>query len=241
MPAVHDDERDEHNGGRNEPERRGALPVENGDDEDGDDVVGHGERAQEHADAVGHAVAQKRHDAERERDVGGSGNAPAVSRVRVRRIEDEVDDDREEHAAERSYDGQQRLPDVRELAHRHLVLYLKAYEQEEHRHEDVVDNVGKRHLGRCLAEEKAHFGMPERIELIVERRVGDNEGDDGGQQHERRRLGRRVEQLDYPFVERLVSGDFLDEKRIFTGVFARIATRHMNPTVGLSAFWLICS
>lgn len=74
------------------------------------------------------------------------GHAPAHERLGVRRVEDEVDDYGGEHAAQRAENRQDGLADVGELAGRHLVLDLEADEQEEHGHEDVVDDVRKRHL-----------------------------------------------------------------------------------------------
>ena len=60
LRLVEPHERAGHKRGGAQPKRIGALPVEDGDGGDGDKVVGDGERREEHAHAVGHAVAQKR-------------------------------------------------------------------------------------------------------------------------------------------------------------------------------------
>ena len=123
--AVHHQQRHENRRREPEPEKRGTVPVEHRDDQDGDDVVGDGERREEHANAVGHAASQQRHDAEGEGDVGRSRNAPPLGRRRICSVENAVDDDRNRHAAERRDDGKRGLPDVRQLADSHLVFDLK--------------------------------------------------------------------------------------------------------------------
>ena len=60
LRLVEPHERAGHNRSGAQPKRIGALAVEDGDGGDGDQVVGDGERREEHAHAVGHAVAQKR-------------------------------------------------------------------------------------------------------------------------------------------------------------------------------------
>ena len=53
-----------------------ALTVEDGDGGDRDEVVGDGERREEHAHAVGHAIAQKRQHAQCEGNIGCHGDGP---------------------------------------------------------------------------------------------------------------------------------------------------------------------
>ena len=210
MAPVHYQQDHEHPRRAPQPEQRRAVAVEDGDDQDGDDVVGHGQRAQEHAHAVGHAVAQKRHDAEREGDVGGGRHAPSMRRVGVAAVERQVDEDRRHHAAASRHDGEQRLANVRQLAHRHLVLDLQAHQKEEHRHEDVVDDVRQRHFGFHAAEEDAHLGLPERKKALVGPRVRHHERNHGGQQHGAGGLGGRMRELDELAVPGLMAFHFLD-------------------------------
>ena len=71
------------------------------------------------------------------------------------------------HAADGRHDGQQSLADVRQLAHRQLVLHLQAHQQEKHGHEYVVDHMRQRHARERVAEEEARLGMPEFQERLV--------------------------------------------------------------------------
>ena len=128
MPPVHGNEHGEHHACGEQPRRRGALAVEDGDDQDGDYVICHGECGQEHAHAGRHAVAQKRKDTQRERDVGCRGHAPAAHGLRVSGVEHQVDGDRRQNAADRRQDGQHRLADVGQLAYRELVFHFQAHQ-----------------------------------------------------------------------------------------------------------------
>ena len=88
---------------RRTPGDAGTLAVADGQDHDGQDVVGDGEGLEEDLGLGGHAVAQKRHDAEGEGDVGGDGDGPAV---RSRRgVERQVDKGGRNHAADRGEHG----------------------------------------------------------------------------------------------------------------------------------------
>ena len=210
MPPVHGNEHGKHHARGEQPRRRGALPVEDGDDQDGDDVVGDGERGQEHAHAGRNAVAQKRQDAQRERDVGCRGHAPAAHGLRVCGVEHQVDGDRRQNAADRRHDGQQRLADVRQLAHRKLVLHFQAHQQEEHGHEHVVDHVRKRHLDDGFAEEEAHVRMPELQERLVRGGIGHDQRHHGRQQHGTCRLRGRMGQLDELLITMLMALHLFD-------------------------------
>ena len=59
LRLVEPHERAGHKRGGAQPKRIGALTVEDGDGGDGDEVVGDGERREEHAHAVGHADCPK--------------------------------------------------------------------------------------------------------------------------------------------------------------------------------------
>ena len=190
------------------------MAVEDGDHQDGDDIVGHGQRAQKHAHAAGNAVAQQSQDTQRERDVGGGGDAPALHGFGIRRVEHQVDADGGQHAADGSHDGQQRLADVRQLAHRQLVFHFQAHQQEEHSHEDVVDHVRQRHARERVAEEEARLGVPELQERLVRARVRHDERHDGRQQHDAGRLRRRVGELDEFPVSCLMTLHFVDENAL---------------------------
>lgn len=136
----------------------------------------------------------------------------------MRRVERQVDGDGREHAAQGAEDRQDCLADVGELAGRHLVLDLEAHEQEEHGHEDVVDDVRERHLTMEGADADGDLRMPELEEGTMRRRVGDDERDDGGKEHDRRGLGGRVRELD-ELAQTLVTTLHLgDEQPVWIGI-----------------------
>ena len=212
--AVERDEQRERDRGGEQPLERRRVTVEDRDDEDCDDVVGNGERREEHADARRDATAQKRHDAERERDVCRRRHAPPARGVRVAGVDGTVDDNRCEHAAHCRDDGEQGLTDVGELAHRHLVLDFEADEQEEQRHEDVVDDVHDAHRVCGIADDEADLEVGELEQHLVRRRVGEHERGDGGEEHDTGGLGRGMRERDYLLVARLVAVHLIDEQRV---------------------------
>ena len=162
MRFVERHERGRHECNRGEPERIGALAVKDGDGRDGDEVVGDGERGEEHAHARWHAVAQKRENAERERDVGGHGDRPSLDSAAA--VEECVDAGRDHHAADRREHGQERAARVLELAHAHLVFELDAHEQEEDRHKEVVHE----RLDRDRRGERAGAHAERRLENVMD-------------------------------------------------------------------------
>ena len=126
LRLVEPHERAGHKRGGAQPKRIGALTVENGDDGDGDEVVGDGERREEHAHAVGHTVAQKRQHAQCKGNIGCHGDGPAV--VRAGMVKDQVDAGGNDDAAHGRQHGEHGLARVLELANCHLVLKLNAHE-----------------------------------------------------------------------------------------------------------------
>ena len=137
LRLVEPHERAGHKRGGAQPKRIGALTVEDGDGGDGDEVVGDGERREEHAHAVGHAIAQKRQHAQRKGNIGCHGNGPTAAGASM--VEDQVDAGGNDDAAHGRQHGKHSLARVFELADRHLILELNAHQQKENRHEEVVD------------------------------------------------------------------------------------------------------
>ena len=76
-------------------------------------------------------------DAQRDRDVGGHGNAPTVAPSSAG-VERDVDERGHRHPTERGDHRQRRLARFRELALDELALDLEPDDEEEHRHQTVV-------------------------------------------------------------------------------------------------------
>lgn len=93
-----------------------------------------------------------------------------------------------EHAANGSAHWQDGLADVGKLPYRHLVLDFQAHQKEEHRHEHIVDDVGQRHFRMVGTEAHHNLGMPEFRERTMRSRVRHHQRNDGGQEHDARRL-----------------------------------------------------
>ena len=113
--------------------------IEDCDDDDGAEVIddrqGHQEQFQRHR----HAFAEQGQYAESEGDVGGGRNGPATQGRGVVAIEEPVDQRRHQHAADRRCAGQDDLRRLGQLAVEHFAFHFQADQQEEHRHQAVVD------------------------------------------------------------------------------------------------------
>ncbi len=96
-------------------------------------------RQQEYAQARRHAFAQQRDGGEGKSDVGGRGNGPAPQRRRIAAIDRHIDQRRHQHAPDGGDGRKRRLAPARQLPLDHLALDLAADDQEEQRHQPVVD------------------------------------------------------------------------------------------------------
>ena len=182
LRLVEPHERTGHKRGGAQPKRIGALTVEDGDGGDGDEVVGDGERREEHAHAVGHAVAQKRQHAQRKGNIGCHGNGPAV--VRAGMVKDQIDAGGNDDAAHGRQHGKHSLARVFELADRHFIFELNAHQQKENRHEEVVDEKLNGETGRKVAQTHIQRGLQKVMDGLVGIGVGANDGGDGGEDHD---------------------------------------------------------
>ena len=115
-----------------------AVGVEDGDDENRADVVDDGEGEEEDTELRGKETSQQREHAEREGDVGGEGNPPAAA-VLPRAVEGEEDEGGHDHPADGRHHGKRRLPRLAQLAMDDLSLDFEADNEEEDRHQAVVD------------------------------------------------------------------------------------------------------
>ncbi len=150
-------------------EKRGGHPeaaegelggVEEGDHQDRPQVVHDGHGGDEDLEGQGHAPPQESQDPQGEGDVRGHGDAPAVG-PRAAGVPQGVDRCRHQHPTHRRRQGEGRLPGLGELPHQDLALDLQAHDEEEDRHQPVVDpeeerlgdrEVGHRHVDRRLPE-----------------------------------------------------------------------------------------
>ncbi len=192
-PDRREAQADEH---AEEPNRDGQRrerdvgAVDGGDDEQRAQVVDHGQGEQEDPQARGAAGRRQRQQAERERRVGRHRGAPAV-RAPAAGVEGQVDGDGDEHAPEPGHDGQRQARAIAQLAEIELALGLQADDQEEERHEAVVDPLAQVGRERPVPEPDRELGRPHRLVGIRPRRVGPQQRGHGRDQQDDRaaRLG----------------------------------------------------
>ena len=100
------------------------------------------------------------------------------------RVEGEVDDRGNHHAAESGHRGEGGEAGIAELAVHYLPFDLQADHEEEHRHEAVLDDVLQILLEVIVAYRERHVGVPEVVVGVLPGRVDPHQGGHRGDQHE---------------------------------------------------------
>src|SRR5262249_9189949 len=138
-PDVERCQREYADGGESQREHGQRVGIEYRDDDDGGEVVDDRQREQEDLQRGRNPRPEQRQHRDGERDVGGGWYRPAAHGFRIAEIEGGVDERRRVHAAERGDAWQGRAIEARQLAGQHLALDLEADQEEEDRHQPVVD------------------------------------------------------------------------------------------------------
>jgi hypothetical protein len=113
--------------------------VEDGDDDDGEQVVDHRQGQQERTQRGRQVGGQHRQHRECERDVGGRGHGPAEQILRVAAGQVDPHEDRRgrQHAADRRQDRQGGAACIAQIAGDELALELQSDDEEEDRQQAV--------------------------------------------------------------------------------------------------------
>ena len=166
-----------------------VLGVDGRDHEQRHEVVDDDEREEPHAQARRPRRHQRKH-AEGEGRVGRHRGAPAVRRW-LSGVDRQVDEHRHGEAAERGQHRDRHAAPVAQLAQVELALGLEPDDQEEQRHEALVDPVAQVERERVVADPDREVGRPERLVGLPPGQVRpDQRGDRRGQERERAaRLG----------------------------------------------------
>ncbi len=180
-PAARNENEKQEDARAAERQDRDLLRVEEGDHQHGDQVVGDRQRGEEDLEPDRDALAEHGQNAEREGDVCRHGNAPAARPVGCR-VEHQKEKGRHDCATDGCTDWKNGLPRRGELAHDDLALDLETDDEEEDRHQAVVDPVAERHLERALAPGHSNVGVDELEVSVGPWRVGPDQRQNGARQ-----------------------------------------------------------
>ena len=160
-----------------------ASAVRDRDDGDPGQVVDDGEGEQVGADAIGQPAADQGERAEREGGVGRHRHAPAVL-GRPSGVEDQVDADGHDHAAQPGQERQRDPAPHPQLAHVELTPRLQPDDQEEQRHQPGVHELAQVDDHARAADQEGKLRRPE---LVVGRDadVRPDQGGHGGTRQDR--------------------------------------------------------
>ena len=145
-----------------EGQHRELAGVEHRDDHDRGEVVDHRDRGEEDLQRDRDPAAEHGEDAQREGDVGCRGNRPSVHRERVTAVHEGIDPRGNRDAADSRDEGQGDLGGRGKLTEEHLPLQLEADQQEEDRHQAVVDPEQERLLDHPFADADRAVGLEDR-------------------------------------------------------------------------------
>ena len=164
---ARDEDRDEAPDRDDEGADDERVRVRRRDHEERDDVVDDDDREHERAESVREARADERQHAERERRVRGHHGPPAV-RGATAGVEGEVDQHGRGHPADSGDERQRHAAALAQLAHVELAARFEPDDEEEERHQPVVDPVAQVLGERPVPQAKRERRVPDRV---VGRRV----------------------------------------------------------------------
>jgi hypothetical protein len=182
------------------------VGIKDCDDQDGAQIVDDGERRQEDFQGKRHATAERGQDAQRKGDVGGGRDRPAAQRHRVAPVEGDVEGGRHGHAADGAGDRQRHLRGLRQRTLHDLALDLQANQQEEERHQAVVDPQQQRLVEIDELPGEAKPDVEQALDRAGERRIGEHQRQQRRHQERQRRGGFAVDEILQPVRPHVIPG-----------------------------------
>ncbi len=131
----------------------------------------------------------------REGDVGRRRDGPAFKGHRIVGVDGDVNQGRDDHAAQCGDGGQSGLLEARQLAFDQLALDLQADEEEEHDHQAVVDPVKQALVEADIANAQRDVRMQQSVVGAGERRIGEQQRHDGGSEQNDASCGLVLDEL----------------------------------------------
>ena len=175
-------------GQRQQVDRRG---VKHRDDRHRAHVVDDRHRDQHHFQRQRRMLAEQRQGADGKGDVGGGGNRPATGQPGFAAGDGQVDQCGHGHAHQRRQGRQAALLPAGQAAVDQLALDLQAHQQEEDRHQAVVDPHVHGHRAELVGQHRADRQVQQVLVGAGPGAVGDDDGQGGGehQQYAASRFG----------------------------------------------------
>ena len=187
---VHQHDQEDQREGDAQEREVDVAAVEQGDHQDGDEVIRDGQGSQENLQGNGNLVAQDGQDTDRKGDIGGRRDTPAGGSGGAV-VDQRIDQGRHDHAAEGRDDRHDGFLPGAEFAELDFPFDFQADGEEEDDHQDVVDEFLHGHVGgegeSAAVRGRYMDGQARFQEFLVEfarkRQVGQKHGDhDAGEQ-----------------------------------------------------------
>ena len=188
---------DNHRARCSQPAELDVRGIEQRDHQHGTDVVDDRHREQEQPQRCGAAIAEETEHAHCEGDVGGGRDRPAAHQFTFAADHADIDQRGDRHSGNRCKDRQAARLGGRQLAFDPFAFHLEPDDEEEHRHQSVVDpqvqvvELRDRRPGQLAVEQllifarkwrigREHRGSRNEDEQDAGRSVADEERADGG-------------------------------------------------------------
>lgn len=173
-------EQDERDTGRCHSETYDADPgrIEDGDYQNGAEVVDHGQREKQKSQGRGNPLPEQRQDAYGEGDVRGHRDPPAGRGVGRAGVEPEIDGRGHHHPPERRDDRKSGRADLPELSAVDLVLDLETDHEEEDDHQGIAYPEMKVMLERDATDPQSDRCLQECLVGRLPRRICPDQRED---------------------------------------------------------------
>ena len=167
--------------------------IEKRDDRDRAHVVDDRDGDEEQLQRRRRTLAEQRQHAHCKGDVGRRGNRPPLGQSRRAAGKSDVDHRGDGHARCGRDERQPPAVPAREPPIDELALDLQPDEQEENRHQPVIDPQMDRHRAKLVGEDRPGHGMNGMLICLGKRRIGDNHRQNGreNEQHAARAFARQ--------------------------------------------------
>ena len=184
MGSIHNNESNENHECCPKPHQRRTLTIENSNHQDRYNVICNSKGAQKYSYARWNTRSQESQDAQSKSNICRSRNAPPHHGIWISSIKQQVYHNRHHDAAKSCTNWQNCLADIRQFTDRHFILYFQAHQKEENRHQNIVNDMRKRHFRMSITKPKRYLGMPKFVKPFMKCRVCHNQRNNSAKQHD---------------------------------------------------------
>ena len=154
------------------------MVVEQGDNDDGTQIVDDRQCQQKHLEAERYPLAEQGHDAKGKGNIGRGRNSPAAQAGDFTGVKQQEPQGRKQHATKGGQGRKHGFFPTGEGAGHQLAFHFQANHQKENRHHAVIDPMSQRLVQIQAADPQLNTGAKQLLINIYQTGVGHHHGDD---------------------------------------------------------------